>query len=377
MKSLFNRRNNGQNNNREHKSNPSTSIQKIGGTQSLILESRPANLPAKNPHEEDSHRRQHDAIVEQIKRRETEEQKMKQRRIEERLKEEEKVAQDLKIWTQHIIPNFKNWRDTKSIYDLWGRGLPPPIRGQIWRLAITNRLNISSNVYRDCLKKKSTCKSEFLTAIKLDVSRTFPTLCIFQDGGPLFETLHSILAVFCIFRPEIGYIQGMSFIGAILTLNMESHDAFVCFANLLDNPCHKAAFTLDQHQMDLYFRIYVDSLSFNLPKVYEHFIQVGLSPNFYLLEWIYTIYAKAMPLDVACRVWDIFIRDGDEFLFKCAIGILHLYQTELLTMDFVRGAQFLIKLPDSLLSSDLFRSINQISFNFGELTFQQMVTNSS
>jgi hypothetical protein len=27
-----------------------------------------------------------------------------------------------------------------------------------------------------------------------------------------------------------------------------------------------------------------------------------------------------MPLDVACRVWDVFLRDGEEFLFKAALG---------------------------------------------------------
>ena len=27
-----------------------------------------------------------------------------------------------------------------------------------------------------------------------------------------------------------------------------------------------------------------------------------------------------MPLDVACRVWDVFLRDGEEFLFRTALG---------------------------------------------------------
>lgn len=35
---------------------------------------------------------------------------------------------------------------------------------------------------------------------------------------------------------------------------------------------------------------------------------------------IFTLYAKALPLDIACRVWDVFFRDGEEFLFRTAIG---------------------------------------------------------
>jgi hypothetical protein len=29
-----------------------------------------------------------------------------------------------------------------------------------------------------------------------------------------------------------------------------------------------------------------------------------------------------LPLDIACRVWDIFCRDGEEFLFRTALGML-------------------------------------------------------
>ncbi|KPJ21119.1 TBC1 domain family member 12 [Papilio machaon] len=39
--------------------------------------------------------------------------------------------------------------------------------------------------------------------------------------------------------------QGMSFIAAVLILNMEAPQAFVCFANLLDGPVLRAAFTRD------------------------------------------------------------------------------------------------------------------------------------
>lgn len=35
---------------------------------------------------------------------------------------------------------------------------------------------------------------------------------------------------------------------------------------------------------------------------------------------IFTIYTKTLPLDVACRVWDMFCRDGDIFLFRTALG---------------------------------------------------------
>lgn len=36
---------------------------------------------------------------------------------------------------------------------------------------------------------------------------------------------------------------------------------------------------------------------------------------------IFTLYTRTLPLDVACRVWDMFCRDGEVFLFRTALGI--------------------------------------------------------
>jgi len=39
----------------------------------------------------------------------------------------------------------------------------------------------------------------------------------------------------------------MSFVAAVLLLNMDVHDAFTCFANLLNRPCQIAFFRLDRN----------------------------------------------------------------------------------------------------------------------------------
>ena len=45
----------------------------------------------------------------------------------------------------------------------------------------------------------------------------------------------------------------MSFLAAVLLLNMEPSDAFICFANLLNKPCQLAFFRVD-HPMVSAFR---------------------------------------------------------------------------------------------------------------------------
>ena len=47
----------------------------------------------------------------------------------------------------------------------------------------------------------------------------------------------------------------MSFIAAILLLNMDVADAFVCFANLLNRPCQVTFFRMDEGMVRTQIRV--------------------------------------------------------------------------------------------------------------------------
>lgn len=139
--------------------------------------------------------------------------------------------------------------------------MPPSIRGTIWKLAIGNELSLTNESYYfyerkakqklELLKKYESQEDEkshesSVELIKLDVSRTFPQLCFFQKDGPYHEALHNVLGAYACFNTQIGYVQGMSFLTAILLLNMEAVDAFICLANLLNTKILMACFCMDQ-----------------------------------------------------------------------------------------------------------------------------------
>ncbi|KAK9887169.1 hypothetical protein WA026_020622 [Henosepilachna vigintioctopunctata] len=367
---------------------PSTSPQHVVVSSSaLIQHPRPSNLPAKSVEEEEKHREEYRAILAAAKRKDALNCATRDKLEKKQLKEEERLANASKHFTQHVLLNWETMKCNKKTRELWWQGLPSNVRGKVWCLAIGNELNLTQQLYEICLARaqarlKSTepnslelaiNQEQSLDVIQLDISRTFPHLGIFQEGGPYSEVLHSLLAAYVCYRPDVGYVQGMSYIAAILILNMEQYNAFICFANLLNQPLHLSAFTLNQNQMHAYYEAYNEFLKYNLPKLYSHFQKSGLTPDLYLLDWIYTIFAKAMPLDVACRIWDVFLRDGFEFIFRTALGILYLHQDVLLKMDFVDGAQFLTRLPDNISTELLFKSIQTISMSIGKQSFGQIV----
>uniref|UniRef100_A0A674AKE6 TBC1 domain family, member 12b n=1 Tax=Salmo trutta TaxID=8032 RepID=A0A674AKE6_SALTR len=347
-------------------------------TTALILEDRPANLPAKSVEEAQRHRQEYDEMVAEAKKRELKEAQRKRKEMKERFKQEESIANAMVVWNNDILPNWENTRNTRRVRELWWQGLPPNVRGKVWSLAIGNELNITPELYEIFLSRAKERWRSFsetgseteaddgasvadressLDLIKLDISRTFPPLFIFQKGGPYHDLLHSVLGAYTCYRPDVGYVQGMSFIAAVLILNLEEADAFIAFANLLNKPCQLAFFRVDHDLMLKYFAAFEVFFEENLPRLFNHFQSSNLTPDLYLIDWIFTLYSKSLPLDVACRVWDVFCRDGEEFLFRTGLGILRLYEDVLLQMDFIRSAQFLTRLPEDIGSDRLFACI--------------------
>ncbi|XP_041271635.1 TBC1 domain family member 12 isoform X3 [Onychostruthus taczanowskii] len=308
-------------------------------TTALILEDRPANLPAKSVEEALRHRQEYDEMVAEAKKREIKEAHKRKKIMRERFKQEENIASAMVIWVNEILPNWEGMRATRRVRELWWQGLPPSVRGKVWSLAVGNELNITPELYEIFLSRakerwksfsETSTENEIedagasvadreasLELIKLDISRTFPSLYIFQKGGPYHDLLHSVLGAYTCYRPDVGY-------------------------------------------MLKYFAAFEVFFEENLPKLFLHFKSYSLTPDIYLIDWIFTLYSKSLPLDLACRVWDVFCRDGEEFLFRTGLGILRLYEDILLQMDFIHIAQFLTKLPEDITSEKLFSCIAAI-----------------
>ncbi|MBZ3890408.1 TBC1 domain family member 14 [Sciurus carolinensis] len=467
-------------------------------TTALILEDRPANLPAKPAEEAQKHRQQYEEMVVQAKKRELKEAQRRKKQLEERCKVEESIGNAVLTWNNEILPNWETMWCSRKVRDLWWQGIPPSVRGKVWSLAIGNELNITHELFDICLARakerwrslssggsdvesedagfSAADKEASLELIKLDISRTFPNLCIFQQGGPYHDMLHSILGAYTCYRPDVGYVQGMSFIAAVLILNLDTADAFIAFSNLLNKPCQMAFFRVDHGLMLTYFAAFEVFFEENLPKLFAHFKKNNLTPDIYLIDWevallvkaltqvhlaalydvdveehreprvqwgkgsknetrvqlntgasgpegphlgsystdmkrpsallssgygvscalcllhiigvernlsccvclpgvsesvqglmdrlehswIFTLYSKSLPLDLACRIWDVFCRDGEEFLFRTALGILKLFEDILTRMDFIHSAQFLTRLPEDLPADEVFAAISAV-----------------
>eukprot|EP01012_Entosiphon_sulcatum_P006148 TRINITY_DN12874_c0_g1_i2.p1 TRINITY_DN12874_c0_g1~~TRINITY_DN12874_c0_g1_i2.p1 ORF type:complete len:370 (+),score=55.04 TRINITY_DN12874_c0_g1_i2:409-1518(+) len=179
--------------------------------------------------------------------------------------------------------------------------------------------------------------------INLDLHRTFPDLTFFQEEGRDHENLYRVLRAYVHFRPDIGYVQGMSYLAAVLLLYMDPYAAFVCLANMLHKYHFVSFFTMNVKQMNVHFMVFDMVFKDQLPLLHSHFRELGLVPEFYCVDWFVTLFSKSLPLDIAVHAWDLFFMDR-KYLYKLAVGILKYFSTQLQTAPFEEVFEFITHL---------------------------------
>lgn len=151
-----------------------------------------------------------------------------------------------------------------------------------------------------------------------------------QDGGQeLYCQLRLLLESFVLLRPDVGYVQGMGYLAAMLLLYIrDDFDAFACFANLMCRDSLRAFYTFNLPVIEAYFRVFDILLRERLPRVAMQLDEAQIPYSQFLIDWMYTVFTRCLPLDVASRVWDMFLVEGDTALFQVSLALLHHLESE-------------------------------------------------
>ena len=327
---------------------------------------RPKNLPKKSKEEEEYHRKlveeNRKLYLESLQKKQLRELEYK-KRLEKRMIKMQNLS---KIWINEIIPNWTEKRKDKKIKEYFYMGLPDTVRGRVWMLCLGNRFSITKeyyeiqvknskeilekykinkkeemndktndNIINDEIDLKIKDKEKSINIIELDIERTFPYLGVFRGDSPMAQDLREILRVFVISRPDIGYIQGLSFIAGILLLNMDKFKAFISLMNLILNPIMLPFYKMENESIQQRLKLFKQVFYFNLPELCEHFDELGLLPENYFLSWNMTLFTRDVNLELAKRIWDVFMVEGIKAIYSAAIVFLSHFESKLINMDFV------------------------------------------
>ncbi len=161
------------------------------------------------------------------------------------------------IWRKDVIPDLVGLRRRGKLTALVMKGIPAAVRGQVWLLLIGNEQGITHAVWEDATMRAAQERSrETRRLIAVDLPRTFPKLQLFQENGPMHNDLTEVLEAFAVHRSDLGYVQGMSFVGAMLMLHMNAFDAFVCLCNMLTSHFFVSLYQFNIRECLKHIRIY-------------------------------------------------------------------------------------------------------------------------
>ncbi|RNF07794.1 rab6 GTPase activating protein [Trypanosoma conorhini] len=178
--------------------------------------------------------------------------------------------------------------------------------------------------------------AETVEAIERDLSRTFPTHCLFVGAGSVGQVeLRRVLSAYSRLDPAVGYCQGMAFVVALLLLHAPEEEAFGMLLHLSYAPAFRMRemFLPGFPRLQVFLAVLRRLIERLLPALHRHFLEVGLDVFFFAPQWFLTLYTYQFPPEFVCRLWDLFFVDGWRVMFQAAIATLHGEQERLLSLE--------------------------------------------
>lgn len=110
----------------------------------------------------------------------------------------------------------------------------------------------------------------------------------------------------------------------------DENDSFIAVTNLIHS--HYFLNLIRGYVSDLKLRLSLFDQYFksHLPDLYEHFVFLEIETALYLVDWMLSCMVRVLKLNVASRVIDCFLLDGEVIIFKTGIALLMYYESELL-----------------------------------------------
>lgn len=257
----------------------------------------------------------------------------------------------VRLWSDYIEARQRDNRNRffkeRQMKVLLREGIPGPCRSEVWKSAIAQKVEplrrekgkdyyqklVSQVEKRKCLSSLSGYQLTVSdNQIKCDLLRTMPNnekfRCPDSDG---VKKLSRILRAFCVHRPDISYLQGMNFIVAMCLLFMEEEDAFWGLVAVVECYLHNyfdrslSGALADQSVLK-------ELLNESLPALHAHLKYYSVDVSAVTFNWFITIFIDAVPFETALWIWDCFVFEGRQVLFRIALGVLKVQQSALLQL---------------------------------------------
>uniref|UniRef100_A0AAY4B5X3 Rab-GAP TBC domain-containing protein n=1 Tax=Denticeps clupeoides TaxID=299321 RepID=A0AAY4B5X3_9TELE len=242
------------------------------------------------------------------------------------------LEEDTWILWGRIVNEWDEWRRKKDklLKELIRKGIPHHFRAIVWQL-LGNATDMPvKNQYSELLKMSSPCEK----LIRRDIARTYPEHEFFKGQDSLGqEVLFNVMKAYSLVDREVGYCQGSAFIVGLLLMQMPEEEAFCVFVRLMQEYRLRELFKPSMAELGLCIYQFEYLLQEQLPELNVHFRSQSFHTSMYASSWFLTLFLTFLPLPVATRIFDIFMYEGLEIIFRVGLAILQYNQTDLIQLD--------------------------------------------
>ncbi|XP_053549973.1 ecotropic viral integration site 5 protein homolog isoform X2 [Bombina bombina] len=218
----------------------------------------------------------------------------------------------------------------KQIKELVRKGIPHHFRAIVWQLLCNAQNMAIKDQYSDLLKMTSPCEK----LIRRDIARTYPEHDFFKEKDSLGqEVLFNVMKAYSLVDREVGYCQGSAFIVGLLLMQMPEEEAFCVFVKLMQDYRLRELFKPSMAELGLCMYQFECMIQEQLPELYVHFQAQSFHTSMYASSWFLTIFLTSFPLPIATRLFDIFMSEGLEIVFRAGLAVLQMNQAELMQLD--------------------------------------------
>ncbi|XP_034647774.1 EVI5-like protein isoform X2 [Trachemys scripta elegans] len=252
------------------------------------------------------------------------------------------LEEDTWILWGRIVNEWDEWRKKKEklLKELIRKGIPHHFRAIVWQLLCSATDMPVKNQYSELLKMSSPCEK----LIRRDIARTYPEHEFFKGQDSLGqEVLFNVMKAYSLVDREVGYCQGSAFIVGLLLMQMPEEEAFCVFVRLMQEYRLRELFKPSMAELGLCIYQFEYMLQEQLPDLNIHFRSQSFLTSMYSSSWFLTLFLTTFPLPVATRVFDIFMYEGLEIVFRVGMALLQFNQAELMQLDMEGMSQYFQK----------------------------------
>ena len=238
---------------------------------------------------------------------------------------------------------------SKALKKMVRKGIPRQYRSDVWMSLSSAKKYMLENEGKYCDLTAKSCDAKIYSKIKdtngeaqldiiqRDLSRTFPENPSFKD--PILQNnLQDILMAYCLYKPDVGYCQGLNYVVGSLLLATQQPDG-----KLLPENCFWLLVALmdiipDYHSVKMSCLnpdclVLAQLIEKKMPQTHSKVSSFGLPIQMFVTKWFVCLFVDILPFHTVLHVWDTLFYEGFKILFRVAVYQFRLHKYELCAIE--------------------------------------------